>query len=345
MDTIPAEMDALQIVSYNENPYEAIKGLEVVKKRVSKPSRGQVLIKVEASPCNPSDLLLLQGHYGKKKTLPAVPGWEGAGTVVASGGGLLPRWLKGKRVAFSIQSDADGTWAQYCVADAKTCIVLNKGVDFDQGATLIINPLTAVGLVDTAIQEKHKAFIQNGAASQLGRMVVALAKEQGIPAIHIVRRQDQVDLLKGLGAEHVLNSEEEGFDKRLKEISERLHATVAFDAVAGAMTGRLLAAMPNHSSVLVYGALSGSNCSEIRPLSLIFQEKAVKGFFLSTWIQQKGFWGLYRATQRVQKLFEEGAFHTSISAKVGLKDASKALEGYQKEMTAGKVIIKPHKFI
>lgn len=341
MMAIPAEMRALQLDAYNEDPYEAIKSLRVVNKVVPKPSHGQVLVRVEAAPCNPSDLLLLQGKYGKRKSLPAVPGWEGAGTVVASGGGVLGRWLKGKRVAFSVQSDSDGTWSQYCLVDAKTCIVLKNGVSTEQGATLIINPLTAVGLVDTAVKGGHKAIIQNGAASQLGRMVVALANEQNLPAIHIVRRQEQADLLKDLGAKIVLNSEDEGFEKKLKEEAERLHATVAFDAVAGSMTGHLLAAMPDRSKILVYGALAGKNCSDISPLSLIFQEKSVQGFFLSSWIQEKGFLGLYKATNKVQKLFASGAFHSAISAEVSLEEAPKALEGYQREMTAGKVILKP----
>src|SRR5262245_22713302 len=121
---IPLEMRALQLDDYQSDLTEAIRSLHVVKKAVPKPSSGQVLIRVEASPCNPSDLLLLQGRYGKKKTLPAVPGWEGSGTVVGNGGGLTGRWLMGKRVAFSNQGDSDGAWSEYCLADAKTCIPL-----------------------------------------------------------------------------------------------------------------------------------------------------------------------------------------------------------------------------
>lgn len=341
MDKLPNEMTALQIDAYHDDPFEAIRSLRVVKKTIPKPSHGQVLIRVEAAPCNPSDLLLLQGRYGKRKSLPAVPGWEGAGTVVASGGGLLGRWLVGKRVAFSNQSDMDGTWAQYAIVSAKTCIALKSGVSTDQGASLIINPLTALGLIDTAIKGKHRAIIQNAAASQVGRMVLELAREKGIPAIHIVRRKEQEDLLRGLGAEIVLNSETDTFAKDLKAEAERIKATIAFDAVAGGMTGTILGAMPNHSRILVYGALSASGCGNISPLGLIFQDKSVEGFYLSSWITQKGFWGLYQATNAVQKLFAKGAFHTAISAEVSLQNASGALESYQKEMTQGKVLIKP----
>lgn len=341
MSNIPQEMNALQIDQYHEDSLEAIRSLHLVKKRVPKPKYGQVLIKVEAAPCNPSDLLFLQGRYGKSKTLPAVPGWEGSGTVLASGGGLLAKWLVGKRVAFSVQGDFDGTWAQYSVANAKTCIALKDGVSFEQGASLIINPLTALGLIDTTVKQKHAAFIQTGAASQVGRMVLALANEKQIPGIHIVRREDQEDLLRDLGAKIVLNSESENFKSNLKRYAEKLNATIAFDAVAGDMTGLVLSAMPSHSKVLVYGSLSTSNCSDISPISLIFQQKSVEGFYLSSWIESKNFWGLYQATNLVQKLFTKGSFHTAISKEVKFEDVVKALESYQKEMTLGKVILRP----
>jgi NADPH2:quinone reductase len=338
---IPEQMRALQIDSYHEDPFDAIRSLKTISKPIPKPLSGQVLVRVAAAPCNPSDILLLQGKYGKKKNLPAIPGWEGSGTVVATGGGLLARWLLGKRVAFSVQNEGDGSWAEYCAVDAKTCLPLRKGVSFDQGACLIINPLTAVGLIDEAVVNGHSAIIQTGAASQVGRMVLQLANLKGIPVIHVVRRREQEDLLKKLGAEIVLNSETTGFEHALKTEAKRLNATIAFDAVAGDMTGTLHSAMPNQSTILVYGALSGSPCSHISPLGLIFQEKCVKGFYLSSWISKKGFWGMYYATQQVQKLIAEGVFHTEINARVPLDQAAKALAIYQKEMTAGKVLITP----
>jgi NADPH:quinone reductase-like Zn-dependent oxidoreductase len=341
MSHIPHEMRVLQLNGYHDDVSEAIRSLQVVKKPIRAPGHGKVLIKVDAAPCNPSDLLLLQGRYGKRKTLPAVPGWEGAGTVIATGGGLYGKWLEGKRVAFSVQSDADGTWAEYSVVDAKTCIPLKSDVSFEQGASLIINPLTALGLIDKALKEKHKAIIQTAAASQVGKMVLALAHEKEIPVIHIVRKKEQEDVLRNLDAKVILNSESPDFKKNLKREAEKFKATIAFEAIAGDMTGTILNAMPNHSKVLVYGALSGTNCSNINPIGLIFEEKTLEGFFLGSWIAQKGFWGMYQASNTVQRLLSTGAFHTSISKEVKLEEAPAALEAYQKNMTAGKVLIKP----
>lgn len=335
-------MRALQLDGYRENLDEALSSLRVVKKPIPKPSHGQVLVKVEASPCNPSDLLLLQGKYGRKKPLPATPGWEGAGRVMESGGGLLGRWLLNKRVAFTAQSDGDGAWAEYCVIDAKNCISLIDEISFEQGSTLIINPLTALGLIDSANKGKHAAIIQTAAASQVGKMVAYLAHAKNLPAIHIVRRQDQEKQLRELGAKIILNSEALNFKENLKKEAERLNASLAFEAIGGTMTGFLLKQMPSHSKVLVYGSLSESNCSDISPIDLIFREKSIEGFYLGAWLKQKNIWELYQITKTVQRLFAKGAFHTRISSEVGLEEAPKALAAYVKEMSSGKVLIKPH---
>lgn len=343
MDHIPEKMKALQLDQYHQDVKDAIRGLHVVSRPTPKPGPGQVLVRIEASPCNPSDLLLLQGLYGTKKTLPTIPGWEGAGTVVAHGGGIYGRWLMGKRVACAVQSDVDGIWAQYCVVEAKTCIPLQNNVSIEQGSTLIINPLTAVGMVEAAVKGKHHAIIQTAAASQVGRMVIKLAQMEGIPVINIVRREDQISLLKSLGAKHVLDSTKENFKTELKNEAAKLHATIAFDAVAGEMTGLLLSAMPHSSEVLVYGSLSLTPCNEISPLGLIFQQKLLKGFWLTGWIAQKSIFGIYQASSKVQKLMGDGSFRTAIRDQVSLEEAPEALLEYQKEMTAGKIIIHPQK--
>ncbi len=163
---IPETMFAVLLEEYRENIADAIDGLKLMERPVPVPGRGQVLVRIEAAPCNPSDLLLLQGKYGSLKTLPSVPGWEGAGTVVASGGGQLARWLNGKRVACGIQDDRDGTWAEYCVANAAQCIPLKSKLSIEQAASLIINPLTAMGLLDTARRGGHPAAVHTAARAK-----------------------------------------------------------------------------------------------------------------------------------------------------------------------------------
>jgi NADPH:quinone reductase-like Zn-dependent oxidoreductase len=261
-----------------------------------------------------------------RKNLPTTPGWEGAGTVVESGGGLLGWYLKGKRVAC----------AEYYVTEAKNCIPLSEGIPMDQASTLIINPLTAVGMVEKALNEKHQAIIQTAACSQVGRMVQALAK---IPVIHIVRSKEQAGELSG--EKWVLNSTDDDFREKLRRYAKELNATIGFDAVGGELTGILFDAMPPKSKLIVYGALAGSACSGMSPFNLIFQEKVLEGFWLAQYLRDMGFVKTYRMTNLVQELLKSGKFQTKIHKHVGFEGWKQALETYESHMTAGKMILTP----
>jgi NADPH:quinone reductase-like Zn-dependent oxidoreductase len=335
-------MRAVVLEAYHENVLEAIGSLKIAERVVPRLRRGQVLVRIEAAPCNPSDLLLLQGKYGTLKSLPTVPGWEGAGTVVASGGGLLAGWLNGKRVASALRDDRDGTWAEYFVADARDCVPLKRQVTTDQGASLIVNPFTAYGLLQSARKGRHRAAIQTAAASQLGRMLLAMAKDTSYAVINVVRRDAQVDLLKSLGAEHVLNSEHEGFAAELKSLSKRLRATIAFDAVAGDMTGTLLNAMPRRSTVYVYGALSEQPCRKIDPVEIVFHGKSVQGFYLGNWLRRQGVIGALRAANYLQKALIAGRIATKTQRRMKMEEIVDGLRQYVQNMTDGKVLITPH---
>lgn len=340
---IPSRMRAIVLERYGESASDAIEELKVAERPIPKLRRGQVLVRIEAAPCNPSDLLLLQGKYGTMKTLPTVPGWEGAGRVVASGGGWMAKWLNGKRVACAVQGDRDGTWAEYCVANADECIPLKAQFPIEQAASLIINPMTAVGLLATARRGDHKAAVHTAGASQLGRMLIALASDDDFPLIHVVRRGAQVELLKSLGASHVLNSSTDGFPERLKALCEQVQATAAFEAIGGEMTGIVHNAMPHGSTIYVYGALSESACSNIDPVELIFHAKTIQGFFLGQWLQGRGVLGTIRDAYRVQRLVLDGQIQTKIQRKVNFDEAVDGLKQYVAHMTEGKVLIVPQK--
>lgn len=340
---IPKEMRAVVLEAHHLEVAKAIGGLKVMQRPVPQPGYGQVLVKIEAAPCNPSDLVLLQGKGTRLKTLPAVPGWEGAGRVVASGGGLLPWWLKGKRVACGVQGDRSGTWAEYVVADATQCIPLKAKVRFPQAAGLIVNPLTAVGLLHIAKREGHRAAISTAAASQLGRMLLTLAADEGFPLISVVRRQQQVELLQSLGASNVLNSTDANFAQQLRKTAKNLNATIAFDAVAGEFTGSLLACLPPKSTVYLYGALSEEACSQINPMDIIYHQKKMFGFYLAAWIKQRGPMGILRDAGRIQRMIISGRIETKIQRRVGLDDIVEGLTHYVQSMTEGKVLIVPGK--
>jgi NADPH:quinone reductase-like Zn-dependent oxidoreductase len=330
-------MIAVQLRAYDGKP----ENISVSEVPVPRPGPGQVLVHVAASPINPSDLMFIRGLYGFKKALPAIPGFEGSGTVVDAGAGMLPHWLKGRRVACAATdpSVTGGMWAEYVAVRARLCVPVRKQVDTEQAATMLVNPFTAWGLMDEARRGGHRAVVQTAAASALGRMVIRLGRRFSIPIINIVRRVEQVDLLHKEGAAHVLNSSETRFDTALREVCHKLGATIGFEAVAGEMSLRVLRAQPPRSRLLVYGALALQPC-QIDPATLIFEEKRVEGFLVSVWLRRRNRLSQLRVANRIQDLLAED-LKTEIRARFPLKEVARALQEYESNMTGGKVLLAP----
>lgn len=184
-----------------------------------------------AAPINPSDLGFIRGSYGFQKAFPVVPGFEGSGTVVAAGPGLLPYLWLGKRVACSAVNG--GTWAEYLVVPATACFPLTKDLSLEQGSMLIINPQTAIAFFEIVKQEKHAVIISNTAAGAPGRMILRLDQTEHVPVIHIVRRQAQIELLRSLGGEYILNNNDPDFYVQLQRLAHQLKATLILDPVGG----------------------------------------------------------------------------------------------------------------
>src|SRR6185503_6399809 len=159
--TLPTSMKGLASIA---------SGVELVERPVPTPKRGQVLVHMRAAPINPNDLMLLDGNYEVKKPAGTIAGFEGTGTVVATGGGAIARIMLGREVACSV-GDGDGTWAEYACAEATQCAPLGKGTDPQQAAMLLTNPLTASVLLDTARRAGHRAVVQNAAAGAIGKML------------------------------------------------------------------------------------------------------------------------------------------------------------------------------
>lgn len=164
-----------------------------------------------AAPINPSDLAFIGGGYQSVKKLPTTPGFEGAGLVVENGGGMMGWSMVGKNVAISVQKGNTGTYGQYAIVDAMTCMTLPSEISIEQGSMSFVNPLTAMAMLDIVQSGSYKAMIHTAAASSLGRMLNRLFQAEEIPLINIVRRDEQAELLKKEGAKYILNSETAGF--------------------------------------------------------------------------------------------------------------------------------------
>ncbi|MCS6920011.1 MAG: zinc-binding dehydrogenase [Fimbriimonadales bacterium] len=333
IESIPETMQAAVLHAYDGAP----DSLRVEPRPVPKPERGLVLVKMRAAPINPSDLMFLKGFYGVQKPLPVVPGWEGMGRVAATGDDWLSRQLLGKRVACAAPNQHDGTWAEYMLTSATRCVPLSDAIPDEQGAMLIVNPLTAWALMDIARKDGKRAFVQTAAASALGRMLLRLSQHFGLEGIHIVRREEQVELLRSMGAAHVLNSETPDFDARLRELCRQLDARIAFEAVSGMLAARVLKAMPEGSRLILYGALSESPLMA-DPRDLIFQRKRVEGFWLADWLSGRSVIGQLKLGKQIQNALGD-LLHSEVAARYPLSEVHRALHDYQQSMTAGKRLI------
>ncbi|KAF0236285.1 MAG: hypothetical protein FD181_2856 [Prolixibacteraceae bacterium] len=310
---------------------------------VPKPGPGEVLVKMYASPINPSDLAFLAGGYGVKKPYPVVPGFEGSGTVVAAGKGILPKIWLGKKIACAASPKLNGCWAEYMVTTASSCVPLSKKISTEQGSMMFVNPMTALAFFDVYKNtpnpsNKLRGIINTAAASALGRMVIRIGKQKGIPVISIVRRNEQVDMLKPEGAEYILNSSDPDFELKLKELSQQLNATILFDAVGGKMPQQLLSAAPKGSKLFIYGRLSAEPC-EILPSDLIFTGNQIQGFWLTNWLHENGMIKTLLTIREVQSLIKH-ELATHIHKQFSIGQITEAIEIYKNKMSKGKVLLR-----
>ena len=246
--------------------------IEISIAKVDKPVPGddEVLIEVQASPINPSDLGLLLSFAADVQNInvtgsgddtvakmPVHPafvntlkprldesmpvGNEGAGVIVDAG--VNAKDLIGKTVGLA----GGAMYSQYRCVPAASCLVMNDGTTSQQAASSFVNPLTALAFVETMKMENHTAIVHTAAASNLGQMLVKICKDDGIPLVNIVRKQEQVDILKDLGAEYICNTSDPDFMKTLVNALVETGATLGFDATGGGnngeLPGQILAAM------------------------------------------------------------------------------------------------------
>lgn len=327
--TIPETMQAVQLEEEGGK-------LNIRQIPIPKPGPGEVLIRMAASPINPSDLGFIRGGVGYTRTLPVVPGIEGSGTVVAAGSGILPKFMLGRRVACAKSPTSNGTWAEYMVTRASLCVPLQKNVSLEQGATLVVNPMTAVIFLDIIKRGKYPAVVNTAAASQLGRMLLRLSLKTSFPLINIVRREDQAEILRAMGAQYVLVSADADFDQKLSSLAHQLHATLILEAIGGDFTQRVIDASPDKSLILLYSNLSFEP-ARIKPSSLWNNDRRVEGFYLGTWARKNGILKLLGVSQQAQKLLSTD-LQIAIQKRLPLSSAQEGLELYLTNMTAGKIL-------
>jgi NADPH:quinone reductase-like Zn-dependent oxidoreductase len=293
---------------------------------VPTPAANEVLVRVEASPINPSDLgLLTAGADMTKATVSGTPerpvvtaplgdgalgglsarvgqslpvGNEGAGTVVAAGSSGAAQALLGRMVGVA----GGAMYSQYRAVDASACLLLAEGASARDGASSFVNPLTALGMVETMRREGHSALVHTAAASNLGQMLVKICQQDGVPLVNFVRTLDLEVLLRSLGAEHVCNSASPSFTSDLLAALKATSATLAFDATGGGtLASQVLGGMEEaaastaatysrygstvHKQVYVYGGLDTGPTILYRNFGMAW---GIGGWLLTPFLQNAG---------------------------------------------------------
>ncbi|CAM3196721.1 Enoyl reductase (ER) domain-containing protein [Sphingomonas antarctica] len=353
--------------------------LALIDVTLDDPAADEVIVRVEAAPINPSDLGLLLGpadigslRTGGTAERPeatfAIPparmasmtsrlgqslpvGNEGAGTVVAAGEGA--QHLQGKRVGML----GGAMYADYRKLKLRDIVVLPDGASAADGASLFVNPLTALGFVETARMEGHKAIIHTAAASNLGQMLQKICLKDGVPLVNIVRSDEQAKMLRAIGATHALNSGDTDFPAQLVDAIVETGATVAFDAIGGGSLGSdIVQAMEQAASrtmteysrygsntfkqLYIYGALDLSPTT-LNRLSFGFQW-SVSGWLLTPFMGKAGADVVGRMRQRVLDELTT-TFASHYSRVIGLAEAldPDVLRGYERKATGEKYLIDP----
>jgi NADPH:quinone reductase len=328
---IPQTCDAVVLAGPNDFKTDKITLLPLQK--------GQVLIKMAFAPVNPSDLSFLTGNYGLKKAFPVVPGLEGSGTVIASGGGFLANNVLNKRVACSAPTTGNGTWAQYMVTDANKCIALKSEVSLEQGAMFFVNPLTALSFSNQAKKANADLVVMTAADSALSRMVLYFMNLAGIPVLGIVRKQDRIMALETEGFKKAVSSSDPEFLKQIRNYTKIFKKVLFFDALGGGNTPyTVLNALPDKAQMVIYGRLD-LNEPAFAPHEILFKENTVRGYWLSKEAGRKSLIQILLDVRKVQKMLSSG-FETRIQKTITIDEIHEGLNLYSTNMSAGKVLLK-----
>jgi NADPH2:quinone reductase len=354
--------------------------LSLVETEFPQPGPNEVLVRVEAAPINPSDLALLVGpadittvRVSGTAELPVITadipdklmkmvegrvgeslavGNEGAGTVIAAGESDAAQALLGKTVGMV----GGEMYGQFRCLSVYQCLPLKDGTTATQGASCFVNPMTALGMVETMRMEGHTALVHTAAASNLGQMLNKICLADGVDLVNIVRKPEQVEILKALGAKYIVNSASEDFYAELTEALVATGATLAFDATGGGkLAGQILTCMEAAAvrsmseynrygsdvfkQVYIYGGLDRSPTTLSRNFGFSW---GLGGWLLSPFLQKVGMEKVMALRARVADEINT-TFASHYTSEVSLSGALsvEAMAVYGKQATGEKVLIKP----
>ena len=307
-------------VSYSEMPIPEL-------------TEDQILVKVHSSPIHSLDYKMITGAFRDSRPKPRAGGLEGSGLVVATGSSEQAKALLNKRVAFSAYEA--GAWVDYCVVPAKIVAPLPEHTDYEQGSMILANPLSVQALLNKCEVNNYTAIANSAAASQVGRMLLKVAQEAGITVVNFVRREEQVKILKDLGAEHIINRGEEGWEEKAEKVLAEQKVQVYFDALAGPDGGKILHLLPDNTDVYCYGKLTGKDIA-FDVVELMTRHLTIKGYDIADDMADPE--TAAKLLQGAYKNIEKGNYKSTIKAKYTYDRFEEALKASTSDATKGKVL-------
>lgn len=298
------------------------------------PGADEVLIKVLASPINPSDIMFVQNLYGIRPQMPSGAGFEGVGIVKAVG--TNAKVAIGTRVSFT----AIGAWGEYVITNHRTLIPVPDAMTDDVAAQLFVNPFTAVAMVEESGVKEGGWLMITACASALGKMVIQICKIRGIKTIGTVRRNDLNNELKALGLDEVINTAEENLPKRVQQITNYEGVKAVLECVGGHTASEAVKCLGRGGIMLIYGVLSLQD-PNINIGLMIFRELTLKGFWLTDWMKRTDAVTRQRVAGEVITLLSTGQVQMPIEATYSLEDIKKAVTHAEAPGRWGKVLVKP----
>jgi NADPH2:quinone reductase len=312
--------------------------LELRDVPVPEPGPGMVRVRMLASPLNPSDLLVVQGQYGRRPPLPATPGFEGVGVVEAAGAGLLGRFRIGRRVA--VLNGKGGNWQEQVIVPARQVVPLPRTIPDEQAASFFVNPASAIIMTRLLFRVPRGAWLlQTAAGSALGRMVIRLGRHHGFRTINVVRRPELADELHQLGADATICTATESVEECVQTLTDGRGVPFVLDAVGGATGSAAARSLGKGGRMLVYGTLSEEPLS-LHPRVLMVGRKRIEGFWLSEWVQGRGPLAMMRLFRQIVQLMRLGVLTSDVAATFPLTDFRAAIRAAAQPGRSGKILLR-----
>ena len=325
---MPSTMQAIRFHSTGE-PHKV---LRVESLPIPEPGSGEIRVRVLARPINPSDILFIQGAFGRHPTLPSPAGLEGAGIIDAVGDGVSLH--PGMRVVIK----STGTWQQYQLVKPHELIPIPDRLDIESAAQFAINPLTAWLLLDMLQPNFDGWILVTAGTSAVSKMILRLGMKRGLRIISVVRRKQQVEALTALGAQAIIDVSTENIKERVESMTNGRGVSMAFDAVGGQQGTEILRCLTSGGRMVIYGLLSEQPIT-VLPEDMIFRQLSIESFWLAPRLEQLGSDGKAVVIEQAMNAFCDSDLVADVEQRYELGEVHAAVAHNLRPGRLGKILL------